>query len=505
MTHWKFMGSAALVALIAGNAALADVTPEQVWQNWQNLSASYGQAITASSAERSGDTLLVRGVSVTAEQDGMSVAVNVGEVAFTDIGDGSVNITMSDQYPVDMIFPPAQGDTEPTGAKLTISHPGLVMRASGSDIETRYDYTVPTLSMVVSEIQGVDADKVNLTAAFGLTGMTGNYIITGTGDRALSSSVAADGLSLNVAATDPEGGGKFTMTAAMADLAGNSTGKLIAGVDLTDMAAALRAGFATDATFSYGQTDYSLDFADATQTMASKGSVAGGDFSVAMDKTRLAYGAGSRDVAITVSGSDIPFPEVVVKFAESAFDILMPVSKSDTVADFSMLTKLVDLTISDDVWSMFDPMANLPRDPVTVVFDAKGTGKLSVDLLDPDAMQSLGDTAPGEVNSIEVTDLTVKAVGAALTGSGAATFDNTDLVSYDGLPAPTGRFDVKVVGANGLMDKLVQMGLLPEDQLMGFRMMLGMFAKGVEGEVDTMVSVLEFKDKGFFANGMQLK
>ena len=49
------------------------------------------------------------------------------------------------------------------------------------------------------------------------------------------------------------------------------------------------------------------------------------------------------------------------------------------------------------------------------------------------------------------------------------------------------------------------MGLVPADQMMGARMMLGMFAKVVEGEPDTMTSSLEFKDKHFFANGMQLQ
>jgi len=36
-------------------------------------------------------------------------------------------------------------------------------------------------------------------------------------------------------------------------------------------------------------------------------------------------------------------------------------------------------------------------------------------------------------------------------------------------------------------------------------MMLGMFANAVEGEADTMTSKIEFKDKGIFANGMQLQ
>lgn len=505
MAQWKFMGSTALVALVAGNMALAEVTPEQVWQNWQDMAASYGETITADSAARDGDTLLVSGMTASYEKDGASFSATIDEVSFTDAGDGSVEITMSDSYPVDLKFQPKDATTDPTEVSLTVTQPGLTMTASGTAEETRYDIVAPTVKVALDQVQGVNADKVDLTAEFGLTALEGNYIVTGSTDRALSSTLSAKMVNVNIAAADPATNGKFNLTMMMDDLASTSNAKLIAKMDPANMAAALNAGFATDSTLTYGKMDYSFDFADATQTMASTGSFGSGNLAVAMDKTRLSYGAGSKNVEVKVSGSSIPFPEVVVKYAESAFNMLMPVSKSDAPVDFSLLTKLADLTVSDEVWAMFDPNKTLPRDPVTVVLDAKGTGKLNLDLFDPAAMAAMGSAPPGELNTLNLTDLTVKLAGAAVTGSGALTFDNTDLVTFNGVPTPTGKVDLKVVGANGLMDKLVTMGLMPADQVQGFRMMMGMFAKMVEGETDTMTSTLEFKDKGFFANGMQLK
>ena len=72
------------------------------------------------------------------------------------------------------------------------------------------------------------------------------------------------------------------------------------------------------------------------------------------------------------------------------------------------------------------------------------------------------------------------------------------------MPAPTGKVDLKIIGLNGLIDKLVAMGLLPEDQAMQGRMMLSMFANPGAGE-DEMTSTLEFKDQHFYANGQQLQ
>ncbi|EEW26630.1 DUF2125 domain-containing protein [Rhodobacter ferrooxidans] len=499
------MGSTALLALVSGNMAFAAVTPEDVWKSWQETLTTAGQTVAAESEAREGDTLVVSGVTITSESDGSKAVVSMDEVQFTDTGDGSVEIFMPEEFPVNLTVPPGEGETAPTEIELTVTQTDMVITASGAADATSYAYDVPTMAMEVTHLQGVKAEKLDLTAKMAVTGAKGSYTSTGTTDKALATEGTAASVAINVVVNDPETSSKVNFTANIADIAGKSAANLIGGVDMADMNAALKAGFTTDSTLTYGKVDYSFDFADAEQSGASKGTVDGGNVDVAIDQGRMAYGFGNKAVAITVTGSTIPFPEVAVKFAESAFNFVIPVSKSDAPTPFAMLTKIVDLTVSDEIWAMADPTKTLPRDPVTVILDAKGTAKLSVDLLDQAAMAALGGAAPGELHSLDVTELRVKFAGAEATGNGALTFDNTDMTTFNGMPAPTGKVDLKVVGANGLMDKLVSMGLMPEDQVMGFHMMLGMFAKVVEGEADTMTSTLEFKDKGFFANGMQLQ
>ena len=106
---------------------------------------------------------------------------------------------------------------------------------------------------------------------------------------------------------------------------------------------------------------------------------------------------------------------------------------------------------------------------------------------------------PGELEQLSLNELKLSAVGAELTGTGAATFDNSA-----GTPKPVGAIDLKLVGANALIDKLVAMGLIPEDQAMGARMMMGMFGQAA-GE-DTLTSKIEFKeDGGIYANGQRIQ
>jgi hypothetical protein len=112
---------------------------------------------------------------------------------------------------------------------------------------------------------------------------------------------------------------------------------------------------------------------------------------------------------------------------------------------------------------------------------------------------------PVQLHALDVTELRLNAAGAEVTGNGALTFDNADTTTFPGMPMPAGKLDLKIVGANGLVDKLVQLGLLPEDQAMAARMMMGLFANAVEGSDDTLTSTLEFRDKGLFVNGQRLQ
>ena len=72
------------------------------------------------------------------------------------------------------------------------------------------------------------------------------------------------------------------------------------------------------------------------------------------------------------------------------------------------------------------------------------------------------------------------------------------------MPEPTGKIDVTITGVNKLVDNLIALGLLPSDEAMGFRMMLGLFTRP-GGAPDMVTSAIEFRDGGIFANGMPLQ
>ena len=136
-----------------------------------------------------------------------------------------------------------------------------------------------------------------------------------------------------------------------------------------------------------------------------------------------------------------------------------------------------------------------------------GVARLFIDFLDPEAMESLegGEVLPGEVDALDLNSLTLRAAGAELTGQGSFVFDNSDMQTFGGIPAPDGSVDLRLQGANDLLDTLISMGYLPEDQAMGVRMMMGMFAVPGDGE-DVLNSTIEVRPDGqVLANGQRLR
>ena len=224
-----------------------------------------------------------------------------------------------------------------------------------------------------------------------------------------------------------------------------------------------------------------------------------------MDAESLAYDVSGTGVDMNVQTSDLPFP-LSMTMAEMAFKLEMPVARSEEEQPFSFLLKLADFAVPEELWGLVDPGRALPRDPATVLLDVSGRAKLSADLFDPMIAEGLaGDQPPGELHALTINELLVSAAGAKLSGLGEFTFDNTDLESFDGMPAPSGLARLQLVGANGLIDKLIGMGLMSEEDAMGARMMMGMLT--VPGDApDTLNSEITVTEEGHvLANGQRLK
>jgi hypothetical protein len=354
----------------------------------------------------------------------------------------------------------------------------------------------------------VDGEAVDIGAAsIAFANVKGSSQSVDAGEiRDIRQEIAAGPVTYDLDFTDPTEGGHLAMTGAFATMAFDGDVSLPPVIDNTDIAASLEAGFRFDSGMSYENASVAYRVEGDGDIVEGTSASASGSLSSAFGLDGLAYEAEGRDISIAVTGNELPFP-VTFGMARSGFRMQMPVAPGEETQDFAFAMEFGDFTLSDMIWSLFDPAGQLPRDPATIAFDLTGKGRLFVDLMDAEQMEALGSSVdtPGELDSLNLNSLMIAAAGATLTGDGAFTFDNSDLTSFDGIPAPEGEVDLKLVGGNGLLDRLIAMGFVPQEQATVARMMVGMFAVAAEGE-DTLRSKIEVNDQGHvLANGQRLR
>ena len=504
----KVYFTSAASLLLGTTAGFADVTNADVWENWQGYMTSMGYEISANESV-SGNVLKITDVTMqmdfTLGNDRMNATMP--EIQFTEQGDGSVHITIPEKTIFDVDLTLESGEAVSTS--IGYSQDGLNMIVTGDPDNFNYAYSANALDMTLGNLT-VDDETIGpdlARAKVSLKDVNGNSTISTSELREYSQSGSIGLITYDVAFSDPETGGTIKMDGALQELASNSLGSIPnTGIKAQDVAAMLDAGFAVNGTAAYqaGNMDIAFDGPDGAGTATTSSS--GGEIVFTMDGNGLRYGVGQDNLAINALMPDIPLP-ITLNMATSKFNVAMPLRKSDDEQDFAFGFTMGDFTVSDMLWSMFDPAANLPRNPATLAVDLSGKAKILFDFFDPDqaaALESSG-AAPGELNALSLNSLVVDAVGARLTATGDFTFDNTDLVSFEGMPRPTGGIDLKLVGGNGLLDNLVNMGILPEQQSMGARMMMGLFARAGT-EPDTVTSKIEINDAGhILANGQRIQ
>ena len=499
MTHFrKLKTTVCLAAMLSGSAAIADVTAAQVWQDWKEQASIYGQdGLTIGSETESGGTLTVNDIAISISDDDTNVLATMGALVFEELGDGTVKVSMSDNYPIVVNGP------EDTTIKMSISHSGMSLIASGTPDALNYDVTADRYAFQIDEI----SERGNVMQGdirFVGNALAGSYATRKGDTNDITYDMTMASVDVLVDVTDPETSGTFLMSGKIDQLAANADLSLPREGDFENPEDMFAAGFAMNGGYSFGGSNYLFDFKDGGDTGSGTISTGAGNIAVGFNQSNVDYNVSVGDFDVAFETPDLPFP-VNIALSEYGVRFQMPLAKTEDPADFAFGITLADLEVSDEIWMMGDPTGALSHDPATIKLDLTGKAKMFFDLLDPEQAEAIAMAeVPGELHSLQLNDLKLAIAGALVTGTGAFTFDNSDLQTVPGFPRPEGDVTINIDGANQLIDSLVSMGLLPEDQAMMGRMMMGMFAR-TTGD-DQLSSTIEFNEQGhILANGQRIK
>lgn len=505
----RFATSSSLAIALAtfgATAAWADLTAEDVWADWQQLFGLYGEdAVTTTSESRSGDTLTITGLEFAVDFTDGNARGSIDEITMTEAANGVI-IEMSEEQPI--VINGVDSETgEPFSVEMRTVQNGLMLIATGDPGAIDYALTADSYGVVVDSMQSGD-EVLDATAQAFLEGVTGVYATRGGDLREIDYALEGQRLAFeaDISGTEAEPG-RFTVGGEVdgISIAAQTTLPIPEGDpgEYFDSGQALRDGFSLAGGYEFGPTKYGFAFESEGQSGEGQVASQGGNIGFEFGRQGIAYSGQSNDTAIAITSSDLPFP---IELAASGygFEFAFPLAAQDTASDASFAINLTDFVVSDGIWNLFDPGEILPRDPATVALDLGAKLRILTDLVDVEDVDSLED-APAELESATLNDLTVRLAGAELTGEGGFTFDYTDMETFNGFPRPEGVIELMLTGGNALLDDLIQLGVVPEEQAMGIRMMSGMFARPGPGE-DTLTSRFEVTPDGqVLANGQRIR
>ncbi len=484
--------AAPVMALLMCGTAQAALTVDQVWADLQASAIAGGLKITVATQVAGDRELTLNGVSIA--PDGGPAIATVSEISLVEQEDGSVAL-----FPGDIRLE----NTAP--AKVTVDHEELSLSLYEDAGGMGYGLDADSLKIAVAIAEGADATAKSFDGTFDLTGIAGRYT---RGLQALGLGLSAERLVYDIKQKDASLGIDSAQVSDTADLDLTGEVTLPEGIDLMSLKdapavfAAARAGLGITFEATQGVSTGDLVDNNPMVPMSLAFAAQPGTTSMVLNADEVSFDTTVDGMAVTARPPMVP---AAVNATADAFAMgfAMPMVAVEEAGEYALTLGIANLTLDDGAWSMVDPSGALDHGPADLTLDLGGLAKIdTLDLMQANEAGRPPQVMP-EVQTVDIRTLAVKLAGAALSGTGAFTFDNS-MVAAGGPPMPLGTADVRLEGGNKLIDGLIAMGLMTADDAMGARMMMAMFGKPA-GE-DVLTSTIEAKEGGsIFVNGQQIQ
>lgn len=495
--------AASALALAFAIPAQADITAQELRDEVFSLYQGVGYSVTVGAETSAGGVLTLENVviSIDIPEGGGKVTETIPWIRMTENG-GAVEVTMA---PTITVEGDVDGDGERVLFKAHMDANDTKMTVSGAIDDMTLESMISGGEFALDSLN-VDGKDIPLTAKILFGAAEGNAIITRgeSGERQIEGDATLASLDIAADVQKPGGGGFFTMTGRIADFAETFAVDIVLSDNPEEI---LREGFYVDLALENGASYFDVNFADGDTRFAMTAEADDSGFGMTVSNEIIGYSVSSHGVKMNMSSSEMPFPAVNVGYSELDFSFEVPLATGDgSPQDFHARTALRDLTVNEAVWGMFDPTKSIPRDPATFALDLSGKVMVLLDILAPENIDKLDnmDGPPMLPVSVDLKELLLSFGGALLNGNGTVSFDFANPNTIAGFPAPSGEVNLSLKGAFGLMDKLMNIGLIPPDASMGARAMIGAFAKPV-GD-DHFESKIELgADGSIKANGQRIQ
>ena len=492
MLRRNLFGTTVLSAtVLLAQSVTADVTPDDVWSSFAAYYEATGAQVIGTPEADGADVVVSDSALLYRFPFGVAtLRVGLPDLRMTEQSDGTVDLVYPENF--DLRFEvdvPSEGAGSLT---LAVTQTGYDGSASGSAGDVTFAQSSEGLKIEVKDIDFPEED-----IDFSMVAQTDGYSVTShvvTGDLVTTTTEMTNGaVDVAYVLNEPDGGVVSNTGQFGANELKFETALPAGGSDVLNLSTALAAG-----AFLRGSAD---SVGGTSETITTIGNEIFSEQSQTSGRTvsRFSIDADGLDLFAESEGVDFnmlipelfPFP-ISGSMSGAVGGYQFPLMPSEDPQDVAMRLDLRDLTISDEIWGLFDPVGDLPRDPVSLNVDVAGTVISDIDLLNFETLESqfLSVSPPISAESITINEISMAAIGASILATGSFTLDNADTATFDGFPRPEGSAILNVSGANGLIDRLVALGVIGQDEAGMARLGMGFIARATGDDAfETRVDV----------------
>ncbi len=500
----------AAISAVAVAPAQAALTSQQIRDQLISIYRSMGYTVAIGNEVDNAGTITLDSLTMSREipQSGATISISYDKITLSPSGDAvamtiSPNINFSVDIPADR---PGRKDVSVAAHMVTTDFRAMF---SGDVRNIKAEVSLAKAIFTLDDVLSA-GQKMPATASLVAHDSSGSYRLglPDGGGRTIDGDATLGSVVFSIGIDEPGGKGYVKASGSLAGLEQSfsvSTPDL-SKYDMNDptaVIAMIKDGLSVSGSLALGKMAVQVDSLTRNKTSNVAVTSDSGNFGISLSRDRVSYGIAENGVRIRIASQQLPIPEIKVGYDQLALNFDLPLAQASAPSDFSVSIALRNLAVDDAVWSMFDPGGMLVHDPATLAVALSGKLLVLTDLLDPEKVAQMSGP-PWIPTAINLNELTASALGAILTGKGSFKVDMSSGKTINGLPLPVGAVDLDLKGAYGLIDSLASMGLLKDKQTMGFKGMLGAFAKPV-GE-DHVTSRIEVTQEGeITANGQRLK
>lgn len=506
MRRHSLLGTTVLTATaLLATSAKAEITGADVWANYTSFYEATGAQVIGEQ-QADGDTLVISDHALLYRLPFNIATMRLGlpDMTLVTQSDGTVTMTLPDTF--DVTFEIDIPDEASVSGALEITQTDYTGTASGTPGDVTYNQSASAVKLQLKDLT-ISGENVDLLMLMEFEGYDAASQVVEGDLIAVTSQVTLEPADIAYVFND-DGGVVVSNTGTFGQLESTTEMALPAGgSNLFDLSTVLRNGAFLRGTStgsgSSGETITTVN-GDVISEQSTSSGPTSGTFAIDASGVETLIDASDNTFLMSIPEA-FPFP-LEGSIGQAVIGYKFPLLPSEEEQDVALRFDVRDLVMSDDLWALFDPEQELPRDPATLNLDLAATVLSDIDWLNFATLEAQLDqpVPPISPTSVTINQLMIAAVGASAQGSGRFTLDMSDMETIPGVPRPEGSALLEVEGANGLIDRLVSLGVIGPEEAGMARLGMGFIARST-GD-DAFQTEVEVNPEGHvMVNGQRMR